>query len=433
MRRTGTYLIFSLALWVFLPEVRRLMDWKVGFQAINILSIVPLLSLVPLAVGALRRWQRVPPLMQIVAWLWIGAFVYSFVVAFTSGDIFSGAYTFVEFTLPLAAGLWASTVDEPLPLFKRFAGAAFLFAALSSLYGIIQYVVVPQWDAYWLQNAGIGSAGKPEPYQVRVWGTLNAPGPFAFYLMIALILAIGGAGIRSLRAAAQMGVTIVAFALSLVRSAWLALAVGIVTYIVLSPRPLRAFATLAATAAISVVFLVNLPAIVGDQGVNDNLTKRFSTLQDVGSDESANDRQSQVQNAWDDVQARPLGAGLGTVGTATKLSSSGAATTLDSGYLSRLTEMGFPGFAGYLGAIVLALLATLRTLFASRDAPTRALAATSAAVQMALIGMDLSGDSHLNLSGMLSWTLAGLTLAAYRRRAEQPQPARPVRLARTPA
>ena len=428
MRRSGAYLIVVLALWVFMPELRRLIDWRVGFQAINVLSVVPLAALIPLAVGALRRWSAVPAAMRIVAWLWLGAFAYGLVVAVTSGSAPAGAYTFAQFTLPLAAGLWASTIADPQNAYRRFAVAAVAFGAVSSLYAIVEYVALPPWDAYWMQNADIGSMGQPLPYQVRVFGTLNAPGPFADFAMIALLLA-AGAGMRPLRATLNVAVIVAAFALSSVRSAWVACVLGLATYVALSPRPLRTIAALGAVAAVAGAVVVSLPAIVGDAHVNDALAQRASTLQDVGADESANDRERQIRDAWSDVQARPLGSGLGTVGTATKLSTATqTATTLDSGYLSRLVEMGFPGFAGYVAAIAVALGVTLRTLFSARDPRTRTLAATSAAIQVALIGMDFSGEGHPGVLGMAAWTLAGLAAAAHgRREAEAPRRA-PARL-----
>ncbi|MDB5027394.1 MAG: hypothetical protein JWO66_1083, partial [Candidatus Eremiobacteraeota bacterium] len=297
MRRGWTYFVVTLALWAFVPELRRLIDWRIGFQAINLLAVLPLAALIPLGVAALRSWPAVPPVMRIVAWLWLGGFVYAFVVALTSGGAAAAAYTFAEFVLPLWAGLWASTSPNPAQAFRRLSVAVLAFAAIASLYGIVQYVAIPPWDAYWMQNADIGSAGKPLAFQVRVFGTLNAPGPFADFAMVALILAIGALGVSSLRVMAQISVTVIALALSLVRSAWLALAVGVVTFVCLSPRPLRALAALAATAAVGAAVVVSLPTIIGADRVNDDLSHRLSTLTDVGSDESANDRELQVRNA----------------------------------------------------------------------------------------------------------------------------------------
>ena len=55
-------------------------------------------------------------------------------------------------------------------------------AAAVGVYGIYQFLVAPPWDAFWLQNVTKRftdpSFGRPEPIMIRIWSTLNAPGPF---------------------------------------------------------------------------------------------------------------------------------------------------------------------------------------------------------------------------------------------------------------
>ena len=57
-----------------------------------------------------------------------------------------------------------------------------------AIYGVIQFAWVPPWDGFWMDHAGMSSIGRPLPFQVRVFGTLNAPGVYAIFLMAGLLI-----------------------------------------------------------------------------------------------------------------------------------------------------------------------------------------------------------------------------------------------------
>ena len=42
------------------------------------------------------------------------------------------------------------------------------------LYGLIQFFYLPEWDVYWLENAGMDSQGLPFPGLIRVFSTMNS-------------------------------------------------------------------------------------------------------------------------------------------------------------------------------------------------------------------------------------------------------------------
>src|SRR4030081_1469123 len=69
--------------------------------------------------------------------------------------------------------------------YARVTKVLFGLTTILSVYGIIQYVFLPPWDAFWLQNVsaqGSLSFGKPFPFQVRVFSMLNSPGPFGSFM-----------------------------------------------------------------------------------------------------------------------------------------------------------------------------------------------------------------------------------------------------------
>ena len=62
------------------------------------------------------------------------------------------------------------------------------------------------------------SIGKPAPFEVRIFGTLNSPGPYADMLAASLLVALGASGRLPWLAGMP---AVVALLLSLVRAAWL--------------------------------------------------------------------------------------------------------------------------------------------------------------------------------------------------------------------
>jgi O-antigen ligase len=199
-----------------------------------------------------------------------------------------------------------------------------------------------------------------------------------------------------------------------VRSAWLAVAVGVVAYLVLSPKRAKAFGALAAVGLVSVVLLLNASTLLGNATITQSLQSRFDSLGNVDEDESVSARRAESNFAMHQGLEEPLGQGLGTVGGAVKLGDTGAGQlVLDNGYLSRFLEMGVAGFICYVATLAGGVIFGVRALvlgFTTRNPGLQQLAVTSVTVQCALAGLDLSSDYHSGLPGMFFWIALGLAL-----------------------
>jgi len=412
------YLPFALLLWFFIPEMRRLVDWRVGANSISFLSVVPMLFLAPLLIPVLRRLTA-PELTlpyRCVCYAWLFGFIYAFVVAFAGGGRFDALYQFAQFCLPLAFATWVVTRPVSRAESFRQLAATFSWAGLFvGLYGIYQYVSPPEWDIAWVNNANLASVGVPEPFGLRVFSTLNSPDTAAFFFVFVILLNLYKLDVRRPLTLASITVCVAALALTSVRSAWLAAAVGVVTFLAVTPRRGRPAAALGAIAVVSVILGLNAPALLGYRDVTTQIIARFNTLSDVQSDVSADDRRRETADAARSGFEEPLGMGLGTVGTSTKLGGRGS-ITLDNGFLARFVEMGIAGFVAYLVALIGAIVLTLRVLMRARARDDRALqdiAATAAGIQVAMLGMDLSLDSHNGLTGIVFWLVVALTLSGH--------------------
>jgi hypothetical protein len=397
------------AIWLLIPEVRRLMDWRAGFNSISIISIVPLLVLVPFAVPLAysRRLRLLDPGVRICAWLWFGGFVYAVVISFATLNFLGGSYAFTEFALPAVFGLWLATSKCPYQtLYTRIAQFMIASASLAAFYGFYQYVTAPPWDMEWLKATNAIAFGRPAPFLFRPWSTLNNAGFFADYLGAAMLINLPRVRISRPLLILEMLVALAALILTMVRGEWIAFAISLVVYVTLSPNRMRNLSILCGVVIVSVILVANASALLGDSGAGNGLAARFQTLTDLDRDQSFNQRQEYFGSYLTDAITTPLGQGLGVVGTAAKLGGSGETVDFDNGYIARFTEMGYFGFFCYLGAVFGLLAVSVRRYWQLRrigNTSAAAIAAAAISVQVMMVALDISSDHHISLPGLFFW------------------------------
>jgi hypothetical protein len=400
------YGVAVVALWIFIPELRRLIDWGVGGGISSVLPLVPLAAMVPAAL-ALRSWAT--GIAGIVAVAMVAALSYAGVVGFVSGN---GAgpviYTFGDFLLPMLFGGWLAQRASADPAgFARFTRIVLFMIAGSAAYGIVAYATLPPWEAQWL-SAGTStlSTGVAAPFGFRVYATMNSPGIFATFVALVLVLNLPNLLQRRAPDLIAAAVCSAALALSLVRSAWIALVVGLIVYLVLSPARAKlagAFAIVALTIAIPATVLV---AVAGNSDAVTSFTSRVGSFGDIGNDDSANDRTNQIAGALQMALDAPFGAGLGVFGAVTQLSTvNGEVDYIDSGYLARFVELGVFGTLAMALAVGLALACGVACAISARrerygDA---VLMCSFFAIQAGMVWLMFSGDLMRASNGMLFW------------------------------
>jgi putative inorganic carbon (HCO3(-)) transporter len=427
-----SYVPILLCLWVLIPEARRLVDWQIGYNALPVIILVPIVALLPLLGLCLDR-NRAPisHALRFAACLWAVAFAYSFLVGWLSGSLFGAMYEATLFGLPLLVALWLGAFDQQaaLQIFERFSGTALWLGAATSAYAIYQFVAPPPWDVLWVINSGLVSIGKPEPFSLRVFGTMNAPAVFADFLVLTILLNLHRLRIRKVWLFLPVLLCSAGLALTLVRTAWLELALGFLVYLIFSPRRATPIVAAGLTAAVTLCLAWNLSLVTGNAASNTLLVDRIMTLNDVNSDVSASARLQESTGALRASLAEPLGQGLGTIGTATKLSAAGATTVLDNGYLMRFFEMGVFGMACYLLSLLSALCFTLTKLRESYSVGGEAatnLLVTSLAIQVGLLGAELSGDHHSAFMAIVFWGVVGLGSTINKNASDSPRFGAPV-------
>jgi hypothetical protein len=415
--RPWLYAYVVLSLWAIVPGLRRIVDWKSSFSSVSIVSIVPLLSLIP-AAAILFGWSRgtkIGRVPLVAAWLWLGAFGYAYAVGIATGNAVSATYTFLNFVLPMCFGVYVSTLDLTMEtLYERIAKYALALSVPVALYAIYQYVAPPPWDLYWIQQTAIVSVGSAAAFSFKPFSTLNGPGAYADFILGVVILNLPRFRFGNLWRTAAIVLNIVTLSLTLVRADWIGLLLALLIFVALSPRKVQNLSSIAAVSIILVLFTANAAALFGNSQAAIDLQNRFASLTSLGTDTSYRDRLRYFGDALTTAASQPTGAGLGVVGTAAKLGAAGATVDFDNGYIARFTEMGYFGTAAYLATIGFVFVCTLsrwRTFSRSGNRPAAAIAAAMVGMQISLIFLDISGDHHNQFSGILFWLSLSILFA----------------------
>jgi O-antigen ligase len=414
------YFVFLMAVWIFIPELRRIFDLKYGFSSVSIFSLLPLLLIAPLALIAFRQRRKVQKPVRTAAVTWFLVFGYALIVGLATGNGLASVYSYVVFTLPVALGVWISLWEcDPAEQLEFIADVLLAFVSISAIYAIYQYVSPPAWDAMWVYATKMWSVGVPKPFGLRPWGTLGAPGTFADVLVVTLIAnAVVKRPLTWLRA---LGIVIclIALLLTLGRADWIALVIGLGVLLVLAPRRKAFFTTAALVMAIAAAVAGLSTAFTAETDTaTQKIIDRFSTFDDLSGDTSAQVRQREIDVGVQAAIENPLGAGLGQFGPAGSLNpnlANGANINMDGGYLMRFIEMGYLGVAGYVITVVGTIVAVLRGWAQARNnrrTNAMAVAAVSVAVQTVFLFMDTATDTHASIDGLLFWTFVALGFRA---------------------
>ncbi|WP_223066913.1 O-antigen ligase family protein [Paenibacillus caui] len=399
---------YCLLVWAIGPELRRLSDWASGeYTSVSILSLAPLLASSMTIIPVLRGIHLAEKSCRRVLLFFAAALLYGSVIGLARNGT-SSVYDLANYGIPLLL----------LPFFavRRFSGedtdkmlsGYANIAVLVSVYGIIQYLTVPPWDAFWMNHVEMNSIGVPEPLEVRVFSTLNSPGPAAAFLACALVPMVLEKKWRG--TLGWIGPLLVAFCLltTLVRSAWLMIIVMLLVYIATSPSR-RKWRTLVQLTAVALIVAWALPKLPGAEG----LTARMQTLTSIEEDHSYNERLDLLHTMLPTVLHNPVGEGIGSVGTGTKLGNEGALGEygiMDNGFLALLLTFGLAGgilFFGALGTLGKEIIAVI-----IGKGPLQLYARLSLAVWAGAIASLISDNGFPGMRGYLIWMLIGMGLGA---------------------
>lgn len=393
-------------LWAYFlsPFLRRVLDYAVGeFSTRSTMSVAPVIVCSILGLTFIRfsghlKNEDVKPFGYLSL-----AVMYGFLVGVVKVGAFSAVWDLLNWLFPIFVGMQFAIFWQDYPRYARvFKTVMIWMVPILSIYGAYQYMFAPPWDMFWLAESGMTSSmGKPEPYEFRVFSTLNATGPFAILLMAGLIIMFDGKGLAA-RLSAIPGYVV--FMLTLVRAAWggWVLAVGMIIFRLRSKHRARMITILVVGAILVAPALTFGPVAA-------SINARVETFSSLEDDGSANARIELYRTASRTVATDPIGQGLGALGKAAKLST-GNTVSFDSGILAIPITLGWPGTILFLMGVGSLLRKTIPLTLDDTDQ----LGIIFNAVACAFLAMMVFANQVTSIKGVVVWGCLGLAIASRR-------------------
>lgn len=396
------YIGYTLWIWFLTPFARRVIDYQLGHHTPQSPVILTPMLVTGLCVvtlfrsgGVLTKRRYAPFLLTILGVL------YGFLVGLVKVGPLSATYALLQWMLPLLFGFHLLRSWRKYPSYRRILKSTFTWGVLIvGTYALFQYLAAPPWDMQWLVGSGMTSSmGQPEPREFRVFSTMNATGPFAKMVMVAVLVLFAESGLVS-RLATVPGYG--SLLLSLVRSAWGGWLVGL-TYLVIRIRGAMR-ARLVGILVVSILMCIPLLMFTPNVARVEN---RAESLTNLEHDVSYQGRIGLYRTAGPKVLTNPIGNGIGYYGTAAKLSR-GTTVSFDAGLVEVPLALGWPGVLLYVGGLVWMMVEAVRIKISDTDE----FAVVAVGIVVAILSLLIFSNQFKGLGALFMWSFLGIALAA---------------------
>ncbi|SDI33543.1 hypothetical protein SAMN04487926_11589 [Paraburkholderia steynii] len=390
------YVGYMWWLWFLSPEVRRLADWSKGaFTPTSLIQVAPLAVTMISGLSLIRFYPVLAQRRGLPVLLVLAGLGYAFMIGVVSSGPLAALYDLANWVYPILIGFHIMAYSRQYPEFRETIINTFIWGMLlMGGYGLVQFFIMPQWDALWMLGSQMNSQGDPVPFGVRVFSTMNSSGPFALAMMGAMVYVMA-ANHRVRWVAGALG--FLSFCLSLVRSTWGGWVIAMLIQLAKSNNKVRI--RIVASAVLLVGLCVPLLAI---GPVAERMQARLDTIVNLHDDQSYAARNefyaTFAKTAFTDV----TGEGLGATGTSTKLSNDGGQLgqygNFDSGVMNIPFVLGWPGTLLYMSGVIWLLVRALRASFKLRDDK---FASASLSLALAIFAMLVFTNSLVGTGGLL--------------------------------
>jgi len=401
-RMPGGYLAFIVTLWFYTPLVRRILDMHHGYIPQSLALAAPVLASTVAVWTVIRFARELRGTLFAPALLVIGAITYGFLVGALRNGVVPAFYAYLAWLSPALVGLHTALHWRRYPEMKQVLLRTLAWTVgPAALYGIYQFAVLPIWDRIWMIGTNLQSIGAPEPFALRVFGSMTMPGTFAVVMQVTLLLLLS-AEVRG--RLPTLVLSFIGLLLSRIRTAWLGFILGLVLQFITQPvRKLpRNWITIA------VVAVLSLPVITIPR-FREGIAQRISSLTTGGGDSSVKQRMLVARAGYALVLDYAEGAGLGSTGSAVTQNARGGIRNFENGLLEVFYLFGWPGglmfFLGLFGIVVQGM----RLADAQFDPFANAVRSGAAALLASL----LISEIFTGAAGTLFWVLIGFGVSAH--------------------
>jgi hypothetical protein len=407
-KRSSWYIGFCLWLFCATPLVRRLADEQAGWDPSNPILLAPYIACAFTIVSVIRYRSRgatqVTPFLLML--LCIG---YGLLLAILGGRTFSGIVDSMKWSVGPLLAVHILAHFNQRQRFHRVAVISFLVAGPAmAAYGIAQYINPPPWDRDWMVGAaslGLNSIGRPAPFELRVFSTMNSPGSFAIMLTTAILISLQQR--RFFVVVPELIVMALGLLLSQYRAIWAGTMLGVVCLLVWGSAITKLRVVFSVTA---MILLAGSLTIMPE--IRQAITDRLQTLTQLGSDASGEDRLHQYERFWTDPSEDiVVGQGLAINGALGGLDHRNP-SVIDSGIIVTFSVFGI--FCGTIFTVGMLWAVGLTFTQGARECLEMPL---YRAIAIATFCQFPFGDVHVGESGFGAWMFVGLAAAEIAARA----------------
>ena len=400
-RRSPWYAAHCLLVFCFMSFARRLIDDQAGFDASNPALLTPYLCGIYTVITFFEYWSRPQPRKFGPFLVLMACIAYGTALALLDGRFRSSIVDVLKWSVGPLFAVYLLANRDGIPGLRRIFEQTLIVAAVAmSLYGVWQFVSPSSWDANWVRGVaelGFNSIGQPEPFQLRVFSTMNSPGAFGAILSAGILVALKRRLAVCLLCVAPM---LVGLALCQYRSLWAATALAIVLVAVSPSAGIRRTNILA-------LFLAGLAlaSTALSPQIRDAVVERASTLTELEGDESLRKRLEQYGEVIEHDNLI-IGDGLAINGASRRLDNR-APVEIDGALIEIYRAMGV--FVGT--AFILSIALLVAGLFRAAPAAGSHIYYDRAIV-LALFVLLPIGTVHVGEIGFCAWNFLGFGLAA---------------------
>lgn len=377
--RSSYLLDYFLIIVAFNREVRRLMDWMADdYDRTPLTSVTPMAIACLMLAVALSRFTSWPVHLRRGTLLIAAGLGYSMLLGLEYR--LGAVYGLLDYLMPLSVLCFCASMRPSEAVITRWLRTFVTLAVMVSIYGVVQWTLVPPWDKAWVMWSGMWSSmGMPEPFKMGIASTLESRGPAAWFIANAAVFMIAASRFRKPWGLVGTAFVCGVLLLTTVRSSWGFVILAVVLYTMLQcGRTLRQLWVLGVAVAGMVICIPFLPEA-------ERIQSRVLTISSLRTDGSFQGRLRIAKEGVNAVLAKPQGFGMGSSGNGGRLVEGGLDGIGDNGYLSLLADLGVPGFALFVAGLTVIVVPVWKLHRSGKGSP------------VASIGLAMFGSSTVLL------------------------------------
>jgi hypothetical protein len=345
-RNIPLYIGFTWWLWFFGILIRRMIDYYVGGGTYGPWHLTPMLVTSVSIITLITKAPRVKNYGE------SGVFILSAAVAV----LYCAAITLVRDSSRLAflgTLSWLSPIAfcflifsswRIYPAIKNIIEKSFVWLMLPlGSYGIYQYIVAPPWDCFYLSEfVSHGAFGLPEPFGIRVFGTMDVPHAFGNILSVGILLFFT---VRpNIYSSFGLILALLSILLTSARTIWISLSIGFLLLFPGLTRDGKFKFVLYGLLSAYIVF-----SMATSEPFSDVISKRVESLTDAESDDSFAGRKGALYSVGLSAFFEIIGKGFGS----NAIMLEGGIPVGDNGIFLLFLTLGLIGTIPYLTSLFL--------------------------------------------------------------------------------